>query len=826
MSKLREHLARTLSKKLDRYGIVVWVDEHGEYGPDAARSVVPEDARFFAWEGSWYALRRQIEPLVSGAVPPRMVIYQGVRTPEEDPLAEVRDAGTEWKIRLATLIREALKGELSTARLEEVARQARTVEEAEAALAAGPIIEVRLQAALKANDPIELGLRLLADPKDEVLEGEGLWEDARRFFQRAFGGQPRGTGQALRRSVMRHLVLIELSEALGGLPEALGVQPGEADTEQRDRARELLARWRRDITRAVSYRDLALETERNLGLSQTLAWDDRLANLDTVLALETLALSRALELLDAGAVEDTRNLASARRQQSFWVCASIPEAPGWQRRWEVVEALAELRIELGHSAMPKAASAGEMLDWYVSQGWRVDRMHRRFEALLTELHEFGQMEASIQAVRRAYEAWLENLLESFTQAVERSGLGSTLAAQTRVFKEQVEQSEGKVAYFLVDALRYELGRELAESLEGKQREVEITPAVATPPTITPVGMAALLPGVERGLSINLSDKGSLQVLVDGVPVRSVQDRLNLIRASEGQIADFLLNQLFDFGENELRERIGSARLVIVRSQEIDEAFESDHTAAAWRYMGEIRELLDRAVARLSAAGIERFVIAADHGFVILSRPLGRERTIANPGGEGELHRRCWVGRGGSAPASALRIPLAELEVAGGLDLVVPRGLAIFATAGARRFLHGGLSPQELVIPVISIRVGSPACRSAKHVDAAIAGGRITTGVFSASLSFTPDLFTPELKVRVVARNRSGQEIAKIVTGAGYDETTGIVSLRGSEPQILTFRVIAPLKKGDGVTLHVYEAETDRLLGKSKTAKVVTDVGVD
>jgi len=826
MSKLREHLAQTLKKKIDRYGIVVWVDEHGEYGSEVVKSVVPGDARVFSWEGSWYALRRQIEPLVSDAAPPRLVIYQGARTPEDDPLAEVREAGTEWKIRLRTLIREALKEELSAVRLEEVARQARTVEEAEAALTAGPIIEVRLQAVLKATDPIELGLRLLADSTDQVLEGEGLWEDARRFLQRAFGGQPRGTGQTLRKSVVRHLILIELGEAVGRLPESLRAQSGEADADQRGRARELLARWRRDIARAGSYRNLAREAERDLGLSQTLTWDDRLADLDTVPALETLALGRALDLLEAGAVDDARALASTRRQQSFWVRASIPEARGWQCRWELVAALAELGAELSHCAVPMGASAGEMLQWYASQGWRVDRAHRRFEALLTDLHKFGSMENSIRELRRAYEAWLEKLLEAFTRAVEGSGLEGPIAKQTRVFKEYVQRSEGKVAYFLVDALRYELGQELAESLKGEQREVEISAAVATPPTITPVGMAALLPGAERGLSVTLSPEGGLEVFVDNVSIRSVQDRLNLVRAWEGQIADFSLNQLFDFGENELRERIGPARLVIVRSQEIDQAFESDHTAAAWRYLGEIRELLDRAVARLSAAGVEQFVIAVDHGFVILSRPLGAERTIDHPGGQGEMHRRCWVGRGGSVSASTLRIPLAELEVAGDLDLVVPRGLAIFAAPGARRFLHGGLSPQELLIPVITVRVRSAATPMAKNIVAAIASHRITTGVFSASLSLSPDLFTTDLKVRIVAQNRSGQEVARIVAGEGYDERSGVVTLLSRKPRIVTFCVTEPLKKGDRVTLHVYEAETDRLLSESQPAEVATEIGVD
>jgi len=824
MSELRDHLARTLKKKLDAHRIVVWVDDHQEYGLDVARSLCPQDAHFAAWDGSWFALRRRIEPLVGAPTPPRLVIYQPVKTPQEDPLAEVRDAGTEWKIRLGTLLRDALNGILSPARLEEIARQARTLVEAEAALHAGEIVEVRLQAALGAADPIQLALRILADPTDVILETQGLWEDARRFLQRAFGGDPRGTGDALRNAVFRHLVLVELEEALGALPEGIGVRPGQADREQRRRAQELLAHWRRDLERVSTYRDLAVRAEADLHLKGALAWDDRLVEHDTIPVLDELALGRAIELLQQGDF-DTAGEVASKRKRSLWVRASVPEAREWQPRWHAVESLVRLQSALSANPSPRNVSGGEMLRWYADSGWRVDQAHRHCEAALAELRAYGPLDEVILRARQAYEGWLEGLLNRFTGAVER-GLDSRLLRQSEVYKTCVAPGGGLTAYIWVDALRYELGQELADTLRETHPSVDLSAAVATPPTITPVGMASLLPRAERGLGLSLSSRGEVEVVVDGIPVRTVQDRLNLVRAAHGEIAEFVLTELFDRGEKDLRERIGPARLVIVRSQEIDEAFESDHTAAAWGYVNGIRDLLVRATARLAAAGVERFVIASDHGFLILSRPLGPERTVEPPGGEGKLHRRCWVGRGGTASPSSMRFPVADLEVAGDLDLVVPRGLAMFGVAGARRFLHGGLSPQELLVPVIVVRAHVAAPTRGGKVTARVAGDRITTGVFSASLAFEADLFTVERRVRVSAQNRRGMEIAKVVAGDGYEEDTGSVRLRGDSPQVITFRITAPLAKGDQVTIHIYDADTDRLLTTSQPAQVATQVEVD
>jgi hypothetical protein len=490
-----------------------------------------------------------------------------------------------------------------------------------------------------------------------------------------------------------------------------------------------------------------------------------------------------------------------------------------------VGSLVRLQSALSANPVPRNVSAGEMLRWYADSGWRVDQAHRHCEAALAELQAYGPLDEVILRARQAYEGWLEGLLDRFTGAVER-GLDSGLLRQSEVYKACVAPSEVVTAYIWVDALRYELGQELADTLRGTHPSVDLSAAVATPPTITPVGMASLLPRAERGLGLFLSPRGEVEVVVDGIPVRTVQDRLNLVRAAHGEIAEFVLTELFDRGEKDLRERIGSARLVIVRSQEIDEAFESDHTAAAWGYVTGIRDLLVRATARLAAAGVERFVIASDHGFLILSRPLGPERTVEPPAGEGKLYRRCWLGRGGRASSSSMRVPVAEFEIAGDLDLVVPRGLAMFGVAGARRFLHGGLSPQELLVPVIVVRAHVAAPTGGGKITARVAGDRITTGVFSASLAFEADLFTVERRVRVSARNRRSMEVAKVVAGDGYEEETGSVRLRGDSPQVVTFRITAPLAKGDQVTIHVYDADTDRLLTTSQPAQVATQVEVD
>ena len=58
----------------------------------------------------------------------------------------------------------------------------------------------------------------------------------------------------------------------------------------------------------------------------------------------------------------------------------------------------------------------------------------------------------------------------------------------------------------------------------------------------------------------------------------------------------------------------------------------------------------------------------------------------------ELHRRCWVGRGGATPAATVRVSAASLGNASDLDFVFPLGSGVFKAGG-------GLACGELQVRV-------------------------------------------------------------------------------------------------------------------------------
>jgi len=370
----------------------------------------------------------------------------------------------------------------------------------------------------------------------------------------------------------------------------------------------------------------------------------------------------------------------------------------------------------------------------------------------------------------------------------------------------VRNGSQRTAYVLVDALRYELGVDLLERLGIVNADVEITSAVGTPPTITPLGMAAVLPKADTDFRVDLGAKNRLDVLVGGNLIKTVKDRVQELEHAHGQVVDLVLDDVAQYSNKELKKKLETEDFVLVRSTEIDADGESDQLAASWGSFDMTLSVLQTAVAKLLHAGIQRVVISADHGFLAV-RELGEDRRIDKPvTGVGEAHRRVWVGRGGTASESTIKMPLAAFGIAGDLEVIAPRGLGVFASGGGLQFFHGGMSPQELIVPVMIVTAKDDTSDPQYQIELSVAGGKISTGVVAVTVAMTGDLFTRESRIRLQlmqGKNRVG----RVVGGDGFDSTTETIDASVDLPRVITLQVTANLTAGSAATLEVLDAAT-------------------
>jgi hypothetical protein len=555
-------------------------------------------------------------------------------------------------------------------------------------------------------------------------------------------------------------------------------------------------------------------------LADDIAWTDGLAALDVSPGLEAVAAERVLGLLAAGQNDEAVVLTEGRSSGRWPRLASVAPAldDGWPSRWRALLALAKLRRNLAARTLPFGSDSAAMLSWYATDGWRVDRSHRRLELALTGLAEQGNLEQPIAAARAAYEDWLTAVIERYIGALASNGFATgDLLRQAEVFPRFVKNGDGPTAYIWVDAFRFELATDVAESLRAAGHAVELLPAVSAAPTITPIGMANLCPGADQSFSIDESG-GFLVIKVAGVVVATVEDRRKLLRGAMGEVADLELGKCVQLGEQALRKEIEGVRVILVRSTEFDVHGESGLLSAAWSGFADTQATLPRVVAKLAKAGVRRVVISADHGFISLSRRLGNAYKIDAPrGGSGELHRRAWIGRGGMDHPSVLRIPLASTGVTSDLDILVPRSLALFKAGGSKQFFHGGLSPQELVIPVIVAELAAPTDKGSLKVDVDIVGGAISTAMFAATVGFSGNLFTTSVLVRAIARRGKDLVVAQVVNGDGFDQSSGTIKVPATNEVRLMFQVMKKLDSNDKVEVQVLDARTDAILGKATVA---------
>ena len=823
ISPLRRRVTELLASAVDRYHLVVWQDTAGEYA-DVADGVVPAGTAFARYDGSWFELRHRIEGHLALAEPPRLVVYVAAAPPQADPLAELRAAAHPFDLPLRDLVRQALAAHLAASQVDAIAESATTFAEADAAAGTGvapglvslvPILGAGLS-------DVAMAVEVLGGRRDEALDGKGAWGDVQRLVERALGVTTSELGEALRETVARVLLLDAVDRA-GALAERLRTAlPPATEDQGTARARTLDDWWALHPEAAASAFAAADEIAR---VGDDTAWVDGLADIDVAPSLEALALERVLSLLAAGRAEDAAELAQRRARGRWARLAAI--APGLDdgtaSRWRAVVALAELRRDLAAHTVPATGDSGAVLAWYADDGWCVDRAHRRLELALTALAEHGELEQPVATARTAYEDWLGAVIERYTTAVESGGFSTAaLVRQAEVFTRYVRTADVPTAYIWVDAFRFELATDVAEALRAAGHDIELVAAVAAAPTITPVGMANLCPGADQSFAIDETG-GSLTVTVAATPVATVDDRKKLLRGAVGDIADLELGKCVQLGEQALRKEIEGAKAVLVRSTEFDVHGEAGLLSAAWTGFADTQATLPRVVAKLAKAGVGRVVITADHGFIALSRRLGDAYKIEAPkGGSGELHRRAWIGRGGIDHASVVRIPRASTGVTTDLDLLVPRGLALFKAGGSKQFFHGGLSPQELVVPVVVADLAVPSDTGSVKVDVDVVGGVISTGVFAATVLFSGNLFTASVVVRAVARRGKDLVVGHIVNGDGFDPASGTVEVPASNEVRLVFQVTKKLDPNDQVEVQVLDARSDAILGKA-TVRVAAPV---
>jgi len=813
------YLFGLVRKQVDDHGVVVWYDPEGVYG-EAVQALDLPDTTVMRYEGSFIELRWRIDQqrLIDGEEPPRLVVYVPMAQNEtHHALIELEAAGVVMQpgqqpparnTRLAVVARNALRGVLGEEIAVDVEQQADAGKLTLADLNAladkgGEISKGVLALIFGTGNPQEVALAFLdGDRHNQEIERKDARRELAELLRRAFDVDiPESAALAeMRQRLTRHVLMTDLIVGLkNAVPRQLDSVKIASSSASQEACVALARAWRLRRDLRASYIAGATQVEGEFRLTQIDFDPERIAEIETFYAIERTLLRHAeAKLLEHGSGE-ILTLAESRLGR-FWCDAE----PKLQARWTLVASAAEVLLEAERveQALRRApTSLPEFVKQYAEGGspWcLLDTRHRHmesrwhnFEPEIGDDHE--SLEKLIIRARQRYMKVGSDLARHFVAQVQKTGLpGKGLLRQRDIFENYVKPALGheRVAYVWVDALRFEMARELARLLE-KDFETKLRPAVGAVPTITEIGMAVLLPRANESARVVDAGGGKLAVQIGDRVIKDRKDRVAfLIEHAAVSVFDTKLENLLPKPSKKIRAGIEDAKLVLVTSQEIDELCEQDNIAQARRQMDGVLNDLRRGVRLLAEMGIARIVLTSDHGHLFADE-LGDDMKIDAPGGQTvDLHRRVWVGRGGKADDAYLRAPIAALGMEGDYDLAAPWTFACFkAKGGGKAYFHGGLSPQELIVPVLVLKpLAKPAAAATWGIQWKLMPGsqKLTTRFFSVRVEGrNTGLFEFEpLRVRVELRAKGKNVTRPVSASYGFDEASGDVILKkdDSRPQ--------------------------------------------
>jgi uncharacterized protein (TIGR02687 family) len=584
------------------------------------------------------------------------------------------------------------------------------------AVLAGTAVEVDALVLRFLSTSLEAGM---FDPVEECFESAGLVEAFWREVARVFGYTP--TTPSLRDFA------VSLFRGANPLDTAVVLHP---------HAKVFLQRWQDSQAHSASFRLWARQMEQELQIAGALDGMETLASLadwDTFEVFEKFTLHRLCRLFKQSAsATDLRAIIQQRRGSFWW--------PQHEHGYAALEQAVELR-ELLASAELTMDSLASGMSRYVGSWWRIDMAYRR---CTWHLRRYGQTQLMEKIALWAEKSYVNNFLLPLAdrwgdqvcrlEAWECPGQ----TPQRRFFDTYVQPflTRGQKVFVIIsDALRYEAAADFAQRLRSANRwTAELDALLGSLPSYTQLGMAALLPG--KSLTV---DAATANVALDGRSTAGIINRAEILRlACDGKATAIQSEEFLELNsKTDGRALMKQHEVIYIFHNTIDNIGDTAGTEAKTfdaveQAFGELESIIKK-VANINGSNM---LLTADHGFIFQQNDVEDGDMTALPAAEEWTYRsRRFAFGKGIAPALGVKVfGAAALGVEGDCSVAFPLSLGRFPLQGSgKRYVHGGISLQEVVVPVVKIHKARSDDTERVEVELLRVPAKITTGQLSISL---------------------------------------------------------------------------------------------
>ncbi len=655
-----------------------------------------------------------------------------------------------------------------------------------------------LRTLLKVDSARNILLAFLApseQQKSRLKENEAWVSEAKALFRSSLGLKLVTKGKswsAVADELWRFVLFSEFVLDLPSeLPTSLANVP-HADSGADALVADLCETLRNDNRTRQTYIDRAEQIERALDLPAVCAEIKDLGKLDTFPFEERTFLQVAVDALKDDRLDEVRTVVD-RHKNSVWLGQGESQA-----QWGLVSAALQLVSaceDADRNLSGNTGSLDALIDHYSSSLREIDRLQREFEQAFGEYISMEPIVDDVaECARKRYARIAEKVQTIFIKHLEKDGWPPQgRLANVDLFDKLVEpllaERDKRVAYFMVDALRYELGVELQRQLIDTGNAT-IQPTNAQLPTVTPIGMASLLPDAGTKLKVVREGKDVLAE-IDGQRLSTVASRMKVFEQLYGD--RFAQTTLSEFNSGKKPKVSDAVSLLVIRSSEIDSHLENNPDTT----LGLVHQTLKGirvAVHRLGQAGFTDVVIATDHGFFLNGHSDAGDICAKPSAGDWiTVHDRSLLGTGG-ADTHNFVIPAEKAGIRGDIECFgAPRSLAPYRRG--LRFFHGGPSLQEAIVPAITVtlqthEIPEPTMAS---VELSYKNGakKITTRLPVVDIAIAnTDMFALEddFEILLEAHDKNGNVVGEARKGDPVDPATGTLTLRSGQHKQVTIRM--------------------------------------
>ena len=286
--------------------------------------------------------------------------------------------------------------------------------------------------------------------------------------------------------------------------------------------------------------------------------------------------------------------------------------------------------------------------------------------------------------------------------LDKGGFSSiNMLRQQDFYDKIIKPQQNKVAVIVSDALRYEVAKELFDSLSVSKHSIQIDTAMAMLPTETKFCKPSLLPHSSLKL---YGDEEAQNMSVDDKILDNIDKRTQHIMAYRNDAVCVRFEDVAQYNRDKNRELFKN-RLVYIFHDTIDKV---GHDGT----VSEIVEACSKAVSELfrlvkylhDTCNVTNVYIVSDHGFLFNDIEFTDRDKIPIADTTLERKTRYYLTATGKDVDGVIKFPLSSVSAmdnAENVYVAVPKGTNRFsAQGGGYRFTHGGAALQEIIIPVI------------------------------------------------------------------------------------------------------------------------------